>query len=1125
MSQLTNSYPVFEGNQVLTSSQLNQMVTYLDEQNRLTRVKLIGSGAVCGLELKLDTTTTPPLLNISKGLGVSSEGYLMSLGDCVINRYRPYQLPSSFPYPPFVNPDTKLQDVSLYELISIDTDIEDGTTANFLNEPSGFLDDKVVLLFMETVDSDLKSCLGRSCDDRGMNRTFTLRALLVNKTDLELKIIPRTCTPNGTLNAKYELPKFIIRNPRFEPNTVQSTNYNEFSKNYVNQILGNGFISDFSPSNNTLYQSLFNALRQTYTDFAGILAPVYNGNNPFAGLPNSTWTNFLNQQSSGPRYLGIQYFYDFIKELILAYNEFYDAAFGLMSECCPDMNCFPKHLLLGEVIGGSTCVPSKYRNYFTPSPAVVENTDALERLIMLHKRMVLMTQKFNLSIINNPSTTPVPPNTLGQALLITPSNEKRGPLGERAIPYYYRINEESSLGTLNENWSYRFIKECLSRHGLKPLAYGNQDVVQVRDQGPVVTPLFYDTDQYNFLRIEGAIRQDYIAVEQQLETFKTQFNLPFNFVTVRLSGQPFDDIKKRCNFDDIKTQYLMSRTKLKDLSCSLFDKIAVTSGEGVRLKPLPSFISAFLRQANSGEGVLGSVIQAQVGVQTIAANSVAAADSNIQPQERSALMMLNTEELAFAERAVGITQIPIYATRRTMSQAILYFQTNLLELARKLNMICNQFLPFDFNEFDYGYTGTTPNKQDGFIQTYLGAKQYAINCTVAINQIFDLVERSRKQSNSPSLYSNVVLYFTNSLESMNKLIADNEYKSLTNLYYLYQYRLQYLNINDPRLFSNFIKKHPGVSHQAGVPKGGTYVMVVNGNPVEVNAPSRDFAVGINRRLKQLNIELATLQFQTIKSFEEVQKLQLIQGEKIQLEKTQLELATGVPFSPFIPVLNTLNSNQVIADFTLPYLINCDCTCDEIPPPTTDSALNIPAISVPFVAQYSLGDFAYSNPIMKIDARQSKIVKKAEAEAAQVSDAKSRIMTIDVKDALQYDTERYSEQQIRLYIVNKNGVRQDYRNYQDVKAESGTSERQLPQQYVGQMNTFNHPNDPSNSVQYGTAGVILNNGVSTFLYYEPLTEFVGIDSFYYTFDIVDLVTGSVLQTGTRSVVTVAVLGAD
>jgi hypothetical protein len=71
MSQLINSYPVFEGNQVLTSSQLNQMTAYLDEQNRLTRVKLIGSGVVCGLKLDAELTVNPPIIHISKGIGVT----------------------------------------------------------------------------------------------------------------------------------------------------------------------------------------------------------------------------------------------------------------------------------------------------------------------------------------------------------------------------------------------------------------------------------------------------------------------------------------------------------------------------------------------------------------------------------------------------------------------------------------------------------------------------------------------------------------------------------------------------------------------------------------------------------------------------------------------------------------------------------------------------------------------------------------------------------------------------------------------------------------------------------------------------------------------------------------------
>lgn len=268
MSQLINSYPVFEGNQVLTSSQLNQMVAYLDEQNRLTRVKLIGSGVVCGLNLVLEPAANPPLIQISKGMGVTSEGYLMSMGNCDLNRYRPYHLPSGMTYLPFVDPNTRQQDVELFDLISIDQNVDGQANVSLLNAPTDFLSDKVVMLFYECVDDDSKSCLGKSCDDRGMNRIFTLRKLLVSISDLENKIIPRTCIPDNQNNAKYNLPRFIIGEPKFQPNTPQSTSYNEFSKNYVQQILNNTFISEFLPSNTSLYDALFDALRQTYTDFA-----------------------------------------------------------------------------------------------------------------------------------------------------------------------------------------------------------------------------------------------------------------------------------------------------------------------------------------------------------------------------------------------------------------------------------------------------------------------------------------------------------------------------------------------------------------------------------------------------------------------------------------------------------------------------------------------------------------------------------------------------------------------------------------------------------------------------------------------------------------------------------------
>ena len=73
-----------------------------------------------------------------------------------------------------------------------------------------------------------------------------------------------------------------------------------------------------------------------------------------------------------------------------------------------------------------------------------------------------------------------------------------------------------------------------------------------------------------------------------------------------------------------------------------------------------------------------------------------------------------------------------------------------------------------------------------------------------------------------------------------------------------------------------------------------------------------------------------------------------------------------------------------------------------------------------------------------------------------------------------------------------------------------------------MPTYNHPNEPGNTQQYGTAGIVYREG-KWFLTYTPVKGFGGIDSFYYTFELINPTNQVVLQNATRSVVTVAVGG--
>src|SRR3546814_17262671 len=85
----SESYPIFEADQVLTNNHLNDTVNYLDRQSRLSRVRLIGSGIVCGL----DVTVADESITVSGGHGITSQGYIFELCERVYTHYPDHTSP------------------------------------------------------------------------------------------------------------------------------------------------------------------------------------------------------------------------------------------------------------------------------------------------------------------------------------------------------------------------------------------------------------------------------------------------------------------------------------------------------------------------------------------------------------------------------------------------------------------------------------------------------------------------------------------------------------------------------------------------------------------------------------------------------------------------------------------------------------------------------------------------------------------------------------------------------------------------------------------------------------------------------------------------------------------------
>jgi hypothetical protein len=135
-----NSYPVFVADQVLSADHLNEIVNYLDEQDRLTRNKLIGIGIVCGLELKVDASQ----IIITKGCGVTSAGYLIVQDELVLQYYHPYTLPGDF-FPKYKPIYEKWH---MWELLTAQQSLEEDDVEPIKGN-AAFMRDKIVVLLLE----------------------------------------------------------------------------------------------------------------------------------------------------------------------------------------------------------------------------------------------------------------------------------------------------------------------------------------------------------------------------------------------------------------------------------------------------------------------------------------------------------------------------------------------------------------------------------------------------------------------------------------------------------------------------------------------------------------------------------------------------------------------------------------------------------------------------------------------------------------------------------------------------------------------------------------------------------------------------------------------------------------
>jgi hypothetical protein len=306
MEQTNNNYPRFEKGQVLTSQALNSYFGYLDEQQRLTRAKLLGVGIIDGLETKLSGNK----LTITKGTAVTSDGYLIELKeDTTYNLIYEYDkknmLAKQSPLSDAIDKDfeTVLNNVKyVYYKDESDATKHNVNPKSNVPLPSDWKTTYVLALMVDFVSQDsITQCSELSCDIVQSNYQIEIRPVLMMYSCIGKDYFTNLIDPKIEVSLD-KITAGIILNLR-KPLEFFDNTYNQLIASIISTINGQ--------------------IRNIITTFGKLLF------NSFAAsdIGNTTYLiaimdNIVQQQynSKNARFSG--YYLDFLIQLRTAIREF-----------------------------------------------------------------------------------------------------------------------------------------------------------------------------------------------------------------------------------------------------------------------------------------------------------------------------------------------------------------------------------------------------------------------------------------------------------------------------------------------------------------------------------------------------------------------------------------------------------------------------------------------------------------------------------------------------------------------------------------------------------------------------------------------------------------------------------
>ncbi|MBW4590742.1 MAG: hypothetical protein KME33_37065, partial [Aetokthonos hydrillicola CCALA 1050] len=844
-----NGYPIFTSKQVLSKDDLNNLVNYLDEQNRLTRAYLIGMGIVCGLEVSSTDKTQKAQIEISAGCGITSEGYVIALSTTKLTHYQDKLSVSSTLFAPS-EPHLSTGQSEDFKVIELfEKSSNKGQTLK-----KDLLSDRVLVIVCELQDVERDKCrldYNNPSQERSLvYRFFLLPLTLVKKKLLKTDQLPshwQRIDPEAIFTVRnHYLQEFDSNHKKFTDFApkVQRFGYTRSGKS------GNSIdltkISDYKTFWENYYQVCDNAIAEigkAFPKLFRLFSPFFTTFQPDSGHDFSQLQHNLKKRlnSFKPKSntveapeatYALQYFYDYLSQLVAAFYELAEAAFDLTDDCTPDTRRFPKFLMLGLVPPISSesnkllnepskgyILTSPYRTHFTQPPIYNSNQVRLQQVRYLYERLLKFCAEDSFYLLPFYKTP----------LKITPSKDRSALLSEQAIPYYL------NYPNLYKYWNYDAYRKGRSdRH---PAYFFPKN--SSGDNSSVFNDLIYRLDGYNFYRIEGHIGKSKGDMLLQLQNYKQQYNLPFDVISLKLGSQKsIQEQNISGQFSDLEIDFILIKYTFQQLWKKKWR-------QNVFLQTLKRF---FFDQPN-----LRSITSSQ----------------------------LFNPILDYARKPKNYEFYPVEPQNPTNTKFQLYLcDDSNRHIARYVTQPdetkANSFDDFNNVIFDFSELSSdaialkkqrVANEKAGFCSQYKVTYGIVIDSS---NYYLKLVLTSEENQQSPASQSSsspnnneIILislnHFTVSVEPNeppiilqpefrnfeilygllsdlpetfntekyqmgNKEIAEQlNYQELEGLLRTYQQRLE--QVMQLQLFDKFAKQHPGMEHLGGVPKGGTFILV------------------------------------------------------------------------------------------------------------------------------------------------------------------------------------------------------------------------------------------------------------------------------------------------------------